>query len=526
MTHGSWLSKRLDPWVVLLMAAVWLAATAWMRPLAVPDEGRYAGVALEMLRSGNWLVPTLDGLPYFHKPPLFYWITAASLWLFGPHEWAARAAPLAGAAVASFALYAFALRWSGQPSARASLLVLVTQPLFFIGAQFANLDMLVAGCIAATVLALAHVALQAEQGQTSRGVLALAYVFAALGLLAKGLIGVALPGLVILAWLLVLRRLRLITALLWLPGIPLFLAIAVPWFVSMQERFPEFADYFFIVQHFKRFAQAGFNNAQPFWFMPAALALTTLPWILWLPAAARPAYWNDSRLGPVRKLMWLWLVLVTIFFSIPQSKIIGYVLPTAVPLAFLIGDRISLGWPESTRLSRLWRVGAVLAVAACMAVVAAGIAFPGKSLRDLGRTLAERAAPGEPVVFLYDYYFDVPFYAQLSAPVRVVADWGDPQVVGRDNWSKELLDAQRFASGPAARVLLSPAELVDTICNATTTWVVGYYTKASLEPALANATEIARSGTTALWRVPGRPAAPVSAGSCPGTPSANSANKS
>jgi 4-amino-4-deoxy-L-arabinose transferase-like glycosyltransferase len=525
VSSGAGLPERLSPWVVLLMAAVWLAATAWVRPLAVPDEGRYAGVALEMLRSGNWLVPTLDGLPYFHKPPLYYWITAAALSVFGPLEWAARAAPLVGAATAASALYAFARRWSGLPSARASLLVLVTQPLFFIGAQFANLDMLVAGCIAATVLALAHVVLQAEQGQTPRGVLALAYVFAALGLLAKGLIGVALPGLVILAWLLALRRLRLLASVLWLPGIALFLGIAAPWFVAMQSRYPEFADYFFIVQHFKRFAQAGFNNAQPFWFLPAALALTTLPWILWLPAAARPGYWNDSRLGPVRKLMWLWLALVTVFFSIPQSKIIGYILPTTVPLAFLIGDGVCLARPNSRRIRLLWRGCAALAFAACLAVVATAAAYPGKSMRELGRTLGRQATPGEPVVFLRDYYFDIPFYAGLRAPVQVVEDWNDPKIIQRDNWSKELLDARRFASGSAARVLLSPAELADTLCSATTTWVVGNHSMVSLHPVLFHAIEIARSGTTVLWRVPGRPAAPVSAAGCPETPSGNSTSK-
>ena len=70
----------------------WLAATAWLRPLSLPDEGRYVGVAFEMLWSGNWLVPTLDTLPYFHKPPLFYWTTAASLAAFGSNEWAARLA--------------------------------------------------------------------------------------------------------------------------------------------------------------------------------------------------------------------------------------------------------------------------------------------------------------------------------------------------------------------------------------------------------------------------------------------------
>ncbi|HWP11711.1 MAG TPA: glycosyltransferase family 39 protein [Ramlibacter sp.] len=525
MTGDGGLPKPLGPWAIVLMAAVWLAATAWIRPLTVPDEGRYAGVALEMLSSGNWLVPTLNGLPFFHKPPLFYWITAASLSMFGMHEWAARVAPLLGAAMAAFTLYGFALRWAGQPSAWMSLLVLVTQPLFFIGAQFANLDMLVAGCIAATVLALAHVVLQAKQGRSSRFVLAAAYVFAALGLLAKGLIGAALPGLVILAWLLALRRPRLLLALVWLPGIVLFLGIALPWFVAMQWRFPEFADYFFVVQHFKRFAQGGFNNAQPFWFFPAALAVLTLPWILWLPPTAKASYWSDAEHGPVRKLMWLWLAVVTLFFSLPQSKLIGYILPATVPLAFLIGDGISLGIGTSHRIRKLWRLSAALAIAACLAAAAAGAAYPGKSLRGLGRTLAKLAAPGEPVVFLDDYYFDVPFYARLRAPVRVVEDWNDPRIVQRDGWSKALLDAQRFAAGSAPRVLLSPAELTDAICHAKVTWVLGNYTMASLQPALVHATEVARSGTTVLWRVPGQSSAFLNAAACPETPSVNSADK-
>ena len=81
------------PSLPLLLLAAWLLATAWIRPLALPDEGRYVGVAWDMLGSGDWLVPRLDSLPYFHKPPLFYWITACSLAVFGPSEWAARAAP-------------------------------------------------------------------------------------------------------------------------------------------------------------------------------------------------------------------------------------------------------------------------------------------------------------------------------------------------------------------------------------------------------------------------------------------------
>ena len=169
---------------LFLLALAWLALTLGVRPLALPDEGRYVSVAWEMLSSGNWLYPTLNGLPFFHKPPLFYWITASSLGVFGLHEWAARVAPLFGAGIAAFTLYGFALRQKGTTVARWSLLILVTQPFFFGAAQFANLDMLVAGLIATTILLAAEAGLNAERGLPYKRLLAGAYLGAALGGLA------------------------------------------------------------------------------------------------------------------------------------------------------------------------------------------------------------------------------------------------------------------------------------------------------------------------------------------------------
>jgi 4-amino-4-deoxy-L-arabinose transferase-like glycosyltransferase len=75
--------SRHVPLIVFLAALVWLGGLAWMRPLALPDEGRYVEVAWEMFRSGDRITPTLDGLPFPHKPPLFYWITAAAMHLLG-----------------------------------------------------------------------------------------------------------------------------------------------------------------------------------------------------------------------------------------------------------------------------------------------------------------------------------------------------------------------------------------------------------------------------------------------------------
>ncbi|MGZ5786693.1 MAG: glycosyltransferase family 39 protein [Ramlibacter sp.] len=510
---------------VLLLAALWLAVTLWMRPLALPDEGRYAGVAWEMLRSGNWLVPTLDGLPYFHKPPLFYWITAAAMSLFGTTEWAARVAPFLGGLAACAALHGFAARWAGNAIARAALFVLATLPLFFVGAQYANLDMLVAGCIAVTIVAAAHAVLEATRSRQSRRAIALAWAFAALGLLAKGLIGIVLPGMVVVAWLLVLRRPRLLFSLLWWPAIVLFIAIAAPWFVAMQLQFPQFADYFFIVQHFKRFAEAGFNNAQPFWFYPAILVVLTLPWIFWLPAAARRGYWADARLGPLRQLMWLWLGLITLFFSLPQSKLVGYILPVAAPLAFLIADGVALRTADSRRLQRLWQASVALAMAVCVAAVVAGSLRQPKSSRALAHEIASRAAPADRVLFLDKYYFDVPIYARLQSPVLVAEDWQSPEVDRHDNWVKELRDAQRFASPDASRVLVMPAQVPSIICGEGRTWVMGHPSMASRYPSLAQAEQISRSGEVVLWRMPARTSAALSAAACPGTPTENSAGK-
>ena len=103
-------SRAVPSWLLVAGIFAWLALTAWWRPLMSPDEERYAGVAWEMLHSGDWLVPRLDGLPFFHKPPLFYWITAAAMKLLGVGEWPARLPSLLGGTLAASALLLYLRR--------------------------------------------------------------------------------------------------------------------------------------------------------------------------------------------------------------------------------------------------------------------------------------------------------------------------------------------------------------------------------------------------------------------------------
>ena len=506
-------------WAPLIIALAWLLAGAWARPLAVPDEGRYVGVAWGMLVSGDWVVPRLDGLPYFHKPPLFYWLTAASIAVFGPHEWAARAAPLAGAALATAAAWLFARRWLGERDARLALLALATQPLFYIGGQFANLDMLVAGCIGATILAFAHAALLQDDGHPARAALAAGYLCAALGLLAKGLIGFVLPALVLAAWLLLRRRPRAILRLLWAPGVALFLAVAAPWFLAMQDRYPEFFHYFFVVQHFGRYTGAGFNNPQPAWFFPAVLLVLALPWSGWLLAGLRGAPAASAVERSVRQLLWTWLVVIVAFFSLPASKLVGYILPATLPLALLAARACR------DRRPRWWIASAAVGAAICVGAVAAFTARNPDSAREVARALRHQAEPEATIVFADGYPFDVPFYARLRGPAVVVDKWDPKEIAARDNWRRELADAGRFDPDAASRLLLTPERAGQLACGSGAVWVIGGATLPERWPLPQDAQRVAAQGGKALWRIPA-PAAGVKRPGCGGTPSGSSGDTS
>lgn len=484
---------RGDTPLMFALTLAWLAAFAWIRPLYLPDEGRYSLVAWEMARSGDWAVPTLDGLPFFHKPPLYYWLSAVAIRLFGAVPLAVRLPSILAAAVAATLLWRFLRRWCSVPVATWTLGLLATQPFFFLGAQFANLDMLVAACIGCTVLLAAHAVLQEPTAQ-ARPALVAAYGTAALGVLAKGLIGIVLPALVLTAWLVSGRQGRSLRKLLSVPGIVLFAVVALPWFIAMQSRYPGFAGYFIVYHHLQRFAQGGFNNVHPAWYYPVVLLALALPGSLGMPLALRR---RDRQAGEpsVRRLMWCWLGVIIVFFSLPQSKPVGYVMPALPPLAWLLAEAL-LAHPRGER----W-----LALSICVAAVGGvgtvlGVAVEHPhSHADLGRTLGEYRREGEPVVYWDLHPYDIAFYGHLEQAPRVVSDWKDPAIEHRDDWRKELHDAARFAPERAASTLIDAAQAQALVCRMPVTWWV---TRGDLPSSLpARVQEMAGTVETTLWRL-------------------------
>jgi 4-amino-4-deoxy-L-arabinose transferase-like glycosyltransferase len=486
----------------------WLAFSIGLHSLTNPDEGRYVGVAWEMLRSGDWIVPTENGLPFFHKPPLFYWITAASMKVFGINEWAARAAPLLAAVTGAAVLFVTSRRWTGARRARRAVAILVTMPVFFGAAQYANLDLLVATCIAVAICLAGDAVLRLRAGERYFNRVVAAWTAAALGVLAKGLIGVALPGAVIVVWLVITGQGRSVLRLLSPVGLTVFVVIAAPWFIAMQERFPGFAHFFFVYQHFERFAADGFNNVQPFWFYVVLVPLATLPWSPWLMDSCWRA--RDGEAAAVtlwRRLMWTAVVVVLLFFSIPQSKPPGYALPVLFPLAWLIADaftgRLQARGTPSRRRVRVTAMACLgIAVATCLSTVGWAHFAYRKDNTAVGEALRRLRGPGEPVLFLREYFFDVPLHARLTEPAYVASDWRDANLAKRDNWRRELAEAARFDPDLAQRVLVDEAGGLAKRCAAAPLWVVVKADAESSLEALPGATRAAAANGVSLWRIP------------------------
>src|SRR5512133_3981476 len=214
------LTERQRSWLTLAGLWLLLLLMAAMRPLAVPDEGRYGEVGRWMLESGDWLTPRLNGLPFFHKPPLLHWLQMASLATFGVNEVALRLVPALHAGLMLVALYLSARTISTEPIARRAVLMLGTSLTFLVGGQYVNHDMLVATWIG---LAIWCFAFSFMAGDRPNATLArLGFAACALGMLSKGLIGVALPGLVLVIWLIWTRQFKKILYLPWISGLSLF----------------------------------------------------------------------------------------------------------------------------------------------------------------------------------------------------------------------------------------------------------------------------------------------------------------
>ena len=335
--------ERLRLALLLLGTALLSFWSLGSLPLVDVDEPVYGQVGKEMAhaRLSGWLTPHYGGLPWFDKPPLFYWLTALSMRAFGVSEFAARF-PSALLAVALVAV-TYALARRAYPlSPRAALwagFVLATSVQFFLLARAAVTDMTLALTLTSALLALG------AWTQTDRGRwIALAGVLTGLAALTKGPVALVLIGVQTIAYLCLTRQAkRLLSPALW-GGFTLSLLVGLPWFLLMIHLHGKlFIDGFLEANNVTRYLQAEHKETSPVWFFLPVLLGGFFPWSLALPGALIIAWrqgreaWRARVTDNPALFLGLWVALVFVFFSASQSKLITYIFPLYPAAAVLVG---------------------------------------------------------------------------------------------------------------------------------------------------------------------------------------------
>jgi len=359
--------KKTSYALLAAFALAWIAC-AGMRDLFNSDEARYAEIAREMVASGDWVTPHLNGYKYLEKPPLQYWATAAAFEAFGLSDWSARLwTVLTGFATVLATLAAGTLLFGFAAGAYGALL-LASSLLWFGMGHFASLDAGLAAFLSMSVYAFALAQRDRVSAGGRRNWMLAAWACAALAMLSKGLIGIVLPGGALVIYALWQRDWRLLGARLhWGAGLAVFLVIAAPWFIAVSRANPEFARFFFIHEHVERFTTTEHGRYQPIWYFVPVLAVGLVPWTLALPGALAAGLRRDpqARFQPQR-FLFAWVVLVFAFFSASDSKLISYVLPLVPAAALLAGDWLARAQPRAPA----WAAGPAAAFGAAVAVLA------------------------------------------------------------------------------------------------------------------------------------------------------------
>lgn len=302
------------------------------------DEPRYAQVAREMLDRSDWVTPTLQGKPWLEKPVLYYWQAMLAFRAGGVSDRVARLPGAFDAAMLIAAIYFFLRRF--RPGSELDGALIAASCAAVVGfAHAAATDMPLAACFAIGLLAWY------AWYESGRHVdLAIFYIFLALGTLAKGPVAPALASVIIVLFAAVKRDWRALPRTLWIPGIVLYLAVMLPWYIAVQARNPGFFRFFILEHNLARFSQNVYHHHQPFWFYLPVFLLAMMPWTLVLIVAGaerarliwsekKEAFSSPDDSWPLFLL--IWMVVPVVFFSASQSKLPGYILP-AVPAGALL----------------------------------------------------------------------------------------------------------------------------------------------------------------------------------------------
>jgi 4-amino-4-deoxy-L-arabinose transferase-like glycosyltransferase len=486
--------------LIVITFVLGVVYTLWIgsHALFTPDEGRYSEVAREMVVTGDYITPRLNGVVFLDKPIFYYWLQASAIHLFGLKEWSLRFWPSLIGVLGCLATYAAGRVLFSRRAGILSALILATVPLYYGAAHYANLDLEVAIFI---TISLLNFILGL---QTQRKIFYyIAYLFSGIAFLTKGLIGIFFPMVIVGSWIILTNRWHLIKSMRLGIGILIFLIITVPWYVLAQKANPQFFHFFFVTQQVSRFlTTADFNNKTSAWFYVPIVLAGGFPWAVFFFQSVyqkMKLVWQDRKGHSSELFLLLWFFLIFAFFSIPRSKTVGYILPVFPAFALLIGSYLDHAW--SYLKSRGLRIGLIAYIVVCAILFISSIIVPllhsalvpvylnfyfglsgavfllsgmmiayllvkkrsfpvmfgvllatsiaflfvimastpalnQKTVKPLAMEIKPYLNANDEIVTYYKYYQDLPIY--LERRITIVADWDAADIPQNDNWVREM----------------------------------------------------------------------------------------
>lgn len=420
-----------DPVLILAFCAFFFLWRLAAFGLIGADEPRYAQVAREMLARHDWVTPTLGGIAWLEKPPLYYWQAMLAYKILGVSDWAARLPAVLDATVLVFLAYWFLRRFRPE-SALDGALMLITSAGLVGYARGASMDMPLAATFGTAMLAWFG---WFESGD--RRLLIAFYAALALGMLAKGPVAPFLAAVVVFLFAALQRSFKIVLQSLSLPGIAVFLIVGLPWYVLVQLRNPQFFRVFLLEHNLARFGTNMFHHPEPFWYYIPVTLLGWVPWVVFVVAALVFAIRNarDRNADSLNIFLMIWILVVVAFFSISKSKLPGYILPAIPPGILLLANCL----PER-KLTRIHPALAVLHGMIVAAVVFASI--------TLGSTLVQHKV-------LWDHPTIVAFAFGVGAGIAAVL------LILKANWAGLHLAAIAPSIVVVALTLRTGASVLD-----------------------------------------------------------------
>lgn len=412
--------------VILLIRLLSLGAY----PLTDTTEARYGEMARLMVELNDWVTPWFDyGVPFWGKPPLAFWLSAAAARVMGASEFALRL-PSFLLGLAMLGLVAgLARREREGEHAWLSAIILSSSALFFVASGAVLTDTALAFSITLAMAAFWHgVAAPTTHAMLWRYLL---FVALGLGLLAKGPIALIFAGAPIGLWALLTRRLIIsLRALPWVSGMGLMLLIAVPWYLIAEQHTPGFLDYFLIGENFKRFTDPhwtgdlyGNVHTRPYGYIWLLLLGAALPWsVVWLVMVVRGLFRGPNvssrfsaaaeffRDSPWRLYLLCFALTPALFFTLAGSVLATYLLPGMPALALLMTEWW-LHHAPAPRIRLMTGIALVLPLLFALWLPACNTSFADKSQKALLAHLPSDAA----VVYFPTRPFSGQFYSQGHA---------------------------------------------------------------------------------------------------------------